>query len=220
MVHTAARHVNNNPGAQNSSEYCNPCPTAHPSATFQKEKSDKHRLQIVRLDAEARCGAPSAQRQRRRQTDLCLKRAGSDRVAEEKRRKTFTCLIEQCVNGLAGCARWGPADGFPHPVVVCAALRCTAVPPSPPQLATQRGPPAPFSSPPLTPLACKWRLSPFACAADRLRRTISFSVHYYNSPHCCGIIGGWMVVCGEVRLTWFFWCEYQRLLRHTDSHHD
>lgn len=105
MVHTAVQHVNNNPGAQNSSEYCNPCPTAHPSAMFQKEKSDKHSLQIVRLDAEARCRAPSAQQQKIKQSHLCLKRAGSDHVAEEKRRKTFKCLIEQCVNGLAGCTR-------------------------------------------------------------------------------------------------------------------
>lgn len=137
MLHTAVQRVNNNPSAQNSSEYCNPCPTAHLSAVFQKEKSDKRSLQIVRLDAEARCRAPSAQQQRIRQTDLCLKRAGSDHVAEEKRRKTFKCLIEQFVNGLAGCTRWGPADGFSAP---SGCLRCTAAPPSPPQLATQRGP--------------------------------------------------------------------------------
>lgn len=64
--------------------------------------------------------------------------------------------------------------------------------------------------------------------------TVGFSVHYYNSPHCGGIIGvvvarggggGVNAVCvrGQVDLIFFssfFGMNIKRLLWPTDSHQD
>ena len=98
------------------------------------------------------------------------KRPGSVCVPEKKRRRRRrtrrsvqqTHLIKQCVNGLAGWTRWGPADGFSTPSVCV----CRAVAPSKILLNLHRGR-GPLSRPCsprlLTLLACKWQLSPLAC---------------------------------------------------------
>lgn len=89
-----------------------------------------------------------------------------------------TRLTEQCVNGLTGWTRWGPADGFPH----CrGAAMCHQKIEDKKSLRNinmaQRPAPAPSSSSPPIPLVCKWQLSPFGLSCHRLCHISSFSVH-------------------------------------------
>ena len=99
-----------------------------------------------------------------------FERPGSVCVPEKKRRRRRrrrrsvqqTRLIKQCVNGLAGWTRWGPADGFSTPsVCMCRTVAASKILLN---LHRSRGPLSrPCSPRLLTPLACKWQLSPLAC---------------------------------------------------------